>query len=282
MSETSSTPPPQDNQPLRPLPTLLEGAAPALLFEDLQNHLTEYNTTLAQMSLREILQWASGLPHVAQVSAFGASGMVMIHELYHEPTASPTMPIVFVDTLHHFPETLAFVQRARERYDLQVHEYHCQFAHSQEAFEEAVHSTELWKTQDHLYDLYVKVEPLQRALDELGTRLWITGRRRDQGGARDNMRVLEVDDDGRLKLNPLAYWNVEQVWAYITTHQVIVNPLYYAGYRSIGDKMTTRPVSAEEDERSGRFFQIPEKTECGIHNRPKNWRTQMRKPVCHV
>ena len=94
------------------------------------------------------------------------------------------------------------------------------------------------------------------------------------------MQILEVDDDGRLKLNPLAHWDVEQVWNYITTHQVIVNPLYYAGYRSIGDKMTTRPVSAEEGERSGRFFQIPEKTECGIHNRPKNWRSQLSKSVC--
>lgn len=86
------------------------------------------------------------------------------------------------------------------------------------------------------------------------------------------MKILEIDDDGRLKINPLAFWKGKDVWNYLNENSILRNPLYNAGYKSIGDKMTTRPVSDDDGERSGRFYQIPEKTECGIHNRPKNWR----------
>jgi phosphoadenosine phosphosulfate reductase len=96
---------------------------------------------------------------------------------------------------------------------------------------------------------------------------------RDQGGERNKLPIVEIDAvDGRIKINPLANWSGSQVWNYLKLNGVMWNPLHDQGYRSIGDKMTTKPVSNDEGERSGRFYQIPEKTECGIHNRPKNWK----------
>ena len=113
------------------------------------------------------------------------------------------------------------------------------------------------------------MEPLERALRELKVRAWITGRRRDQGGSRANVEVLEFDVDGRLKVNVLASWSWEDVWQYIHDNKVPYNPLYDQSYKSIGDYHSTRPVEADGDERSGRFYHQEEKTECGIHNRWK-------------
>merc|ERR1712080_347494 len=103
---------------------------------------------------------------------------------------------------------------------------------------------QLWLSNPLIYDQLVKVEPLQRALNELNIKIWITGRRRDQGGNRSSLRILEIDeDDGRYKLNPLAFWTNQMVWEYISKNKGICNPLYYQGYKSIGDEMTTKPVS---------------------------------------
>ena len=116
--------------------------------------------------------------------------------------------------------------------------------------------------------------------------MWITGRRRSQGGERANLQVLEFDyntdialdgdgdpfdySKGRWKLNPLAYWNYDQVWSYIKEQNIPYNPLYDQGYTSIGDEMTTRlPDTAMQHdasfERSGRFVGLNQ-TECGLHS----------------
>ena len=93
-----------------------------------------------------------------------------------------------------------------------------------------------------------------RSLDELNAAAWITGRRRDQGGERSAMAILEVDksDQSRYKVNPLANWSFEEIWEYIDTNEVPYNPLHDRGYKSVGDYMTTAPVDQGAVERSGR------------------------------
>lgn len=115
--------------------------------------------------------------------------------------------------------------------------------------------------------------------------MWITGRRRSQGGERVDMQVLEFEynedamigddssfssDYGKWKLNPLAFWTYEQVWKYIRDHKIPYNPLYDQGYTSLGDEMTTRlPDNSQQNtasyERSGRFVGLNQ-TECGLHS----------------
>jgi thioredoxin-dependent adenylylsulfate APS reductase len=113
-----------------------------------------------------------------------------------------------------------------------------------------------------------KVAPLDRALT--GVDAWSTGLRRDGGPARAGTPKAEVDDahGGILKLNPLADWTRDQVWAYVRSHRLPVNPLYEQGYTSIGCAPCTRPTRPGEDERAGRWWwEADPDRECGLHTR---------------
>ncbi|KAK4923415.1 3'-phosphoadenylsulfate reductase, partial [Elasticomyces elasticus] len=98
----------------------------------------------------------------------------------------------------------------------------------------------------------------------------ITGRRRTQGGKRGEIDIVEIDDSGLVKINPLASWSFKQVQAYIREHEVPTNDLLEQGYRSIGDWHSTVPVTDSEDERAGRWKGRP-KSECGIHNKKSRY-----------
>jgi thioredoxin-dependent adenylylsulfate APS reductase len=113
-----------------------------------------------------------------------------------------------------------------------------------------------------------KVAPLDRAL--AGVEAWATGLRRDGGPARAGTPKAEVDGahGGIVKLNPLADWTRDQVWAYVRSHRLPVNPLYDRGYTSIGCAPCTRPTSPGEDERAGRWWwEADTDRECGLHTR---------------
>jgi len=239
-------------------------ATKAIDFSD--QHLAFINQKLSGRTPQQILMWcADTLPGLVQVTSFGATGMVILDMM---SKLGISMPSIFLDTLHHFEETIHHANWMEKKYDLKLHRYSCQNASTKEEFEK-LYGEELWIADDKRYDYLVKVEPLERALRELNVKAWITGRRRDQGGMRANVEVLEFDVDGRLKVNILANWSWEDVWQYVNENKVPYNTLYDQNYKSIGDYHSTRPVASGEDERSGRFFHQKEKTECGIHNRWK-------------
>ena len=173
--------------------------------------------------------------------------------------------LIFLDTLHHFPETMALVDRVRERYpSINVHVFKPDGASSEHEFAKK-YGERLWETNDHLYDFVAKVEPAQRAYRELNVQAVLTGRRRSQGGQRGDIDILEVDEAGLIKVNPLANWSFDQVRQYVKENGVPYNELLDRGYKSVGDYHSTQPVKENEDERSGRW-KGQEKTECGIHN----------------
>lgn len=173
--------------------------------------------------------------------------------------------LIFLDTLHHFPETLDLVDRVRKRYPLlNIHIYKPEGAETEAEFAEK-YGQRLWETNDQLYDWLAKVEPAQRAYRELQVNAVLTGRRRSQGGQRGDLDVIEVDEAGLIKVNPLANWTFKQVKDYVTEHDVPYNLLLDRGYKSVGDYHSTQPVKEGEDERAGRW-KGQQKTECGIHN----------------
>ena len=173
--------------------------------------------------------------------------------------------LLFLDTLHHFPETLALVDRVRSRYPLvNLHVYKPEGVETMEDFSEK-YGERLWETDDALYDWVAKVEPAQRAYRELQVTAVLTGRRRSQGGKRGDIDVIEVDEAGLIKINPLANWTFQQVQEYVKANDVPYNPLLDRGYNSIGEWHSTQPIQEGEDERAGRW-KGQAKTECGIHN----------------
>lgn len=213
----------------------------------------------------EVLAWCvENLPTgLVQTSAFNVDDLVITDILYRQLKPANPVPVMFLDTLYHFPQTLELVAKTKEIYNLNLQTYKIPDVDSREAFQ-AKYGEALWDTDVAKFHHLTKIEPLQRGLQELGAIAWITGRRRDQAVTRADMPVFELDTNQRLKVNPLAAWTREASWEYVAEHGVVYNPLHDQGYPSIGDEPLTTPVGEGEDERAGRWRGMG-KTECGIH-----------------
>jgi phosphoadenosine phosphosulfate reductase len=191
-----------------------------------------------------ILQWCLWtLPNLYQTTAFGLSGLVTVDML---SKLSPSKPVdlIFLDTLYHFKETLELVDRVQKRYpSVDLHVFKPKDCETAEDFEK-LHGERLWETNDNYYDYLAKVEPAERAYRELEVKAVLTGRRRSQGGKRGDLDIVEIDDAGLVKINPLANWSFKQVKEYIDKHNVPYNTLLDKGYKSVGDWHSTQYVSA--------------------------------------
>ncbi|PNS19504.1 Phosphoadenosine phosphosulfate reductase [Sphaceloma murrayae] len=235
-------------------------------------HLKFLNQQLSKLEPQDILKWCiTSLPRLYQTTAFGLTGLAindMLSKL--DGPIKPDIDLIFLDTLHHFKETLELVDRVKRRYPhLVVHVYKPQGCDTVDDFNNK-HGEKLWESNEELYDYIAKVEPGQRAYAELQVAAVITGRRKSQGGKRGEMDIIEVDDTGMVKINPLANWTFGQVEEYIKEHDVPTNVLLDRGYRSVGDWHSTQPVTEGEDERAGRW-KGRSKTECGIHNKKSRY-----------
>jgi len=168
--------------------------------------------------------------------------------------------VVFVDTGHHFVETLWMRDQMAERYAVNVVTSSAEQSLSEQDTE---HGPSLFLSQPDLCCWLRKVEPFNATLGEYSA--WASGIRRDESPTRSRTEVVEWDDSrGMVKINPLAYWTQDDVDEYIERHDVLVNPLQDAGYPSIGCAPCTAPAVAGEDPRSGRWIGL-NKTECGLH-----------------
>jgi len=204
-----------------------------------------------------IIEWAVdnvGAKNLVVATAFGPSGMVNLHLVAQ---VAPQVPVVFVDTLFHFPETLELADKVSEKYGLEVRIFRP--AESREEFER-IHGERLWERDLDEFHRITKIEPMERAL--VGVSGWITGRRRDQAKTREVMPVVEVGE--RIKVNPLAAWTRKDVWRFIHDNGVPYNALHDRGYTSIGDEPLTTPTLPGEDERAGRW-RGQGRLECGLH-----------------
>ena len=235
-----------------------------------KQHLKFLHQTLNNLEPIDILRWAKiTFPNLYQTTAFGVSGLVtldMLSKLQAETPSAPAIDAIFLDTLYHFQETLDLVEKAKARYpNVHLHVYKPEGVSTAAEFE-ARHGKELWKTNADLYDWVAKVEPAQRAYSDLAVAAVLTGRRRSQGAKRESLDIIEIDEAGLIKINPLAGWSFKQVDDYIKTNNVPYNKLLDRGYKSVGDWHSTEPVKEGEDERAGRW-KGQAKTECGIHNK---------------
>lgn len=228
-------------------------------------HLKFLNEQLSKLEPQEILRWCLiTLPGLYQTTALGLTGLVITDMLSKIAPGQHPVPLIFIDTLHHFPETISLLENVKQRYpSADFHVFTPENTPSGSAFN-AKHGPELWKTNENLYDYLVKVEPARRAYKQLNVKAVLTGRRKSQGGARGSLDILEIDETGLIKVNPLANWSFKEVEKYIRENNVPYNELLDRGYRSVGDWHSTSPVKEGEDERAGRW-KGQQKTECGLH-----------------
>lgn len=175
---------------------------------------------------------------------------------------------MFLETEKHFPETLEYVENLKKFLGLT----NVEMLHPDPKLLGNIDSSgELWKTQPNRCCWVRKVEPLQRAMNEGNFEALITGRKRYQTKERSDMQTIEMNEDGRFRINPMAFWDKEMIKAEFKKRVLPEHPLVAKGYPSIGCAPCTQPVKAGEDERAGRWAHTAElpggeqKVECGIH-----------------
>lgn len=210
-------------------------------------------------------------------TSLGVEDMVVL-DLIHRAGLEVTLATLDTGRLH--PETHALMDQARERYGRTLRVFAPQ-AEALEAFTSAEGVNPFYRSIDLRKRCcgIRKTEPLGRAL--AGHGLWITGLRRAQSVTRAELEILARDDShGLMKLNPLADWLEDDVWAYARDNDVPTNPLHAQGYPSIGCAPCTRAVTAGEDPRAGRWWwEQPDTRECGLHLTPDGRLVRSRKPV---
>ena len=217
----------------------------------------ELNDRFERAEPAEVLRWAHGaFPEGRLIlsSTFGVGGMALIHMLSEEGIR---LPVVFINTLYHFPETVEHAEAVRDRYGFELRTYRP--APSRKVFE-AEHGRSLWERDEEAFHRLTKVAPMRQAL--AGILGWVTGRRRDQSPTRAVMPHIELAN--RVKINPLARWSREDVWSFIRSENVPYHPLHDLGYASIGDAPLTTAVRPGEHERAGRW-RGSVRLECGLH-----------------
>jgi phosphoadenosine phosphosulfate reductase len=184
-------------------------------------------------------------------SSFQAECVVLVHLLRER---APDVPVLFLDTAHHFAETYTYRDELAARWGLNLINLRA-----------AEPKVGLWQQDTTACCALHKVGPLFTALE--GYDVWFTGLRREQSPSRANLAEIEPFrlPTGKVlrKVSPLAGWTTREVWAYAKAHDIPLLPLYGAGYTSIGcEPCTTLPLDPS-NARSGRWG--GKKLECGIH-----------------
>jgi phosphoadenosine phosphosulfate reductase len=214
-----------------------------------------------------LLEWALDRfsPAISISTAFQTDGAVLLDMAY---AIDPHIRVFSVDTGRLPPETFELIEAMHDRYPGLQLDLLSPSAGPVNAMVKKHGPNLFYKSvESRLLCCQVrKVLPLQRHL--AGLDAWITGLRRDQWATRSDIRKVEIDHDhgAIVKLNPLAEWTEDEVWDYVRDRDLPYNGLYDKGYTSIGCAPCTRPTSAGEDLRAGRWWwESNAPKECGIH-----------------
>ncbi|MDY6941351.1 MAG: phosphoadenylyl-sulfate reductase [Cyanobacteriota bacterium] len=224
--------------------------------------LETVNANLSEANAIQIVEWAaetfgSGL---VMSSSFGIQSAVMLHLVTR---VIPDIPVIWVDTGYLPPQTYQFAEELSDRLKLNLKVYQSPIS---PARMEALYG-KLWEagTVEALdrYDRLRKVEPMERALEELGATAWLAGLRADQTQYRQTLDPVS-EQDGRYKVFPILHWTAREIYEYLQAYDLPYHPLYEEGYMTVGDWHSSRPMTLEDyTERDTRFQGL--KQECGLH-----------------
>ena len=215
------------------------------------------NERLSDASAAEIVAWAR--------ETFGddlvvASSMADTHLVHVAQAAAPGIDVFFLDTGYHFAETIGTRDAVAQAYKVNLLSI---TPRQTVAEQDAEYGPKLHDRAPDQCCAMRKVEPLERGLKPYGA--WINGMRREESPTRADIRVVDYDAKRNMvKISPIAAWTQQQVDSYIEENSVLINPLFFDGYTSIGCEPCTRRALPGEDPRAGRWAGSA-KTECGLH-----------------
>ena len=193
---------------------------------------------------------------IAIVSSFGADSAVLLHLV---SLVDRTLPVYFLETGKHFPETLQYVETLKTHLGLSNVRWLRPDPKDIARFDP---HGDLWETDPDSCCHIRKTEPLDAEIAQFAG--WVTGRKRYQTAERGVLPHFELTSDDRIKVNPLAYFGDADVNTYKKEHGLPEHPLFAKGYKSIGCAPCTTIVAEGEDPRAGRWRGLNKK-ECGIH-----------------
>lgn len=215
-------------------------------------------------AIRRVTEW---FPHgVVFSSSLGQEDQVLTDIIYKN--ALP-VKIFTIDTGRLFNETYELLDKTSARYRQNMQVYFPD-ATDVETFVQKNGINAFYESVDHRKSCcYLrKVKPLNRAL--AGATVWITGLRADQSDNRQNMPLIEWDEQRQLyKFNPLIHWSYDEMISYINEHNVPYNSLHDKGFISIGCAPCTRAIEPGEHPRAGRWWWETSQKECGLHGEQK-------------
>ncbi|NEN89295.1 MAG: phosphoadenylyl-sulfate reductase [Okeania sp. SIO3H1] len=220
------------------------------------------NQELAQADAHTLVKWgyATFGEGLVMSTSFGIQAAVMLHLV---TTVVPNIPVIWIDTGYLPAETYRFAEELTKRLRLNLKVYQSSIS---PARMEALHGR-LWAENNadalNRYDQLRKVEPMQRALKELGAKAWLAGLRKDQTDHRKGLNRIG-QQSGIYKILPILSWNARDIYQYLTAYDLPYHPFFDLGYTTVGDWHSSRPLTVEdENERDTRFHGL--KQECGLH-----------------
>jgi phosphoadenosine phosphosulfate reductase len=200
---------------------------------------------------------------IAFASSMGAEDQIITHFLSQ---IDKSVRIFTLDTGRLFPETYSLISRTKSHFEINIEIFFPDTAN----IEKMVNSKGINLFYESIENRKLccnirKIEPLKRAFK--GLKVWICGLRREQAVTRQNMQMVEWDNENQLiKINPLINWKEDDIWNFINNQGIPYNKLHDNGFPSIGCQPCTRSISKEEDVRAGRWWwENPETKECGLH-----------------
>ena len=191
-------------------------------------------------------------------TSFGIQSAVMLHLVSSQ---IPKIPVVFIDTGYLFPETYRFAQLLTKRLELNLQTYRPLQTAAQQ---EAIHG-KLWESGLRgleQYNKINKIEPMNRAIQELGACAWLSGLRQSQSSSRSELKVSEKQHK-TYKIYPIVDWSDREIYNYLTKNALPYHPLWDEGYVSVGDWHSTRKLKDGMNPEDTRFGGL--KRECGLH-----------------
>jgi phosphoadenosine phosphosulfate reductase len=215
---------------------------------------------LEKATAQERVMWALDTygDGLVLTTSFGIQAAVMLHLVTR---IAPKIPVIFVDTGYHFPETYRFAAELTKKLDLNLKTYTpVQTAAQQEALNGKLWEQGLEGLQR--YNHINKVEPMDRAVRELKATAWLAGLRRSQASTRGKLSVVQ-NQNKIAKVHPIIDWDNRTVHRYLTENGLNYHPLWEEGYVSIGDWHSTSKLEVGMTEEQTRFGGL--KRECGLH-----------------
>lgn len=225
-------------------------------------NLDTVNQQLAEVEASQIVEWGAETfgPGLVMSTSFGIQSAVMLHLVTR---VVPDIPVIWIDTGYLPAETYTFADQLTERLNLNLKVYQSAIT---PARMEALYGR-LWEKEDvealNRYDYIRKVEPMQRALQDLNATAWLAGLRSNQTEHRKTLRRVEMQSN-YYKIYPILSWSAKDVYKYLSAYDLPYHPYFDLGYTSVGDWHSSRPIgAADTNERDTRFRGL--KQECGLH-----------------